>query len=172
MYYPLYRVRAGLPSPVGFNPRGNTMADEPTADGRSTELTSDGISTNLTRLQAAVGEWSQENFGDDELIMDNLSQRLEAGGDGADVGALFTVLGVNEEAGELTHSVLKRAQGIRGDEDGVGVEAEKDAVGDIIVYLADFCYRRGYDLDECVKQAWDGEVSDREWDSETRKGGE
>lgn len=128
-------------------------------------------SVDLTRLTHEVGEWAEENFGDQDAIRRSVNERGKRRDPGADLGALFCVLGVNEEAGELTHSVLKRAQGIREDEGGVGREAEVDAVGDIVVYLADFCYRRGYDLEECVRQAWDGEVSQREWDSETRGGG-
>lgn len=138
------------------------------------DIDTDGMGrVDLTKLTLDVGEWAEENFGNQDDILESLNERSEENSrrgenPGADVGALFTILGVNEEAGELTHSVLKRAQGIRLDEDDVGREAEVDAVGDIIVYLADFCHRRGYDLEECVRQAWDGEVSDREWDSETR----
>lgn len=125
---------------------------------------------DLSELTMEVGEWAEENFGDQYDIQHSVIERSQSvvQQDDVDIGAIFCTLGVNEEAGELTHSVLKRAQGIRGDEDGVGRDAEMDAVGDIIVYLADFCHRRGYDLDDCVKLAWHGEVADREWDSETR----
>lgn len=124
---------------------------------------------DLSELTEEVGEWAQENFGDQYDIQHSITERSRSvvKQDDVDIGAIFCTLGVNEEAGELTHSVLKRAQGIRLYESGVGEDAEKDAVGDIIVYLADFCYRRGYDLDECVRRAWHGEVSEREWDSET-----
>lgn len=129
---------------------------------------SDPEGIGLSELTTDVGEWAAENFGDRNDIRNSIAKRDKRQTPGADLGALFCTLGVNEEAGELTHSVLKRAQGVRLDEEGVGAPAEKDAVGDIVVYLADFCYRRGYDLDECVRRAWHGEVSDREWDSETR----
>lgn len=127
---------------------------------------------DLSELTAQVGAWAEENFGGRDEIRSSMRYRGERGEPGADMGAVFCTLGVNEEAGELTHSVLKRAQGIREDEDDVGPVAEMDAVGDIVVYLADFCHRRGYDLEECVQRAWHGEVSDREWDSATRQGGE
>jgi len=122
----------------------------------------------LAELQNEVGPWAEENFGDIDDIGRDINERRKRRKPGADVGAIFCTLGVNEEAGELTHSVLKRAQGIREDEPGVGPEAEQDAVGDIIVYLADFCHRRGYNLAECVHRAWYDEVSEREWDSSTR----
>lgn len=128
---------------------------------------------DLSHLTDEVGEWAEENFGNQLDILDSITERHRTGEyiEGADIGALFCTLGVNEEAGELAHSVLKRAQGIREDEDGVGEAAEKDAVGDIVVYLADFCHRRGYDLEDCVREAWHGEVSEREWDTRTRQGG-
>ena len=126
----------------------------------------------LNNLQQEVGPWAEENFGDEQDIRRSMNARgRKDSGEydpGADIGALFCVLGVNEEAGELTHSVLKRAQGIRDDDPNVGPEAEMDAVADIVIYLADFCHRRGYSLAEAVHKAWYDEVSDREWDSDTR----
>lgn len=124
---------------------------------------------DLQQLMHEVGEWAEENFGDADDILESIEERHKKGEPGADIGALFCTLGADEETGELSHSVLKRAQGIRLDDEDVGEEAEKDAVGDTVVYLADFCHRRGYDLEECVRMAWDGEVSHREWDSKTRK---
>ena len=101
---------------------------------------------DLDQLQREVGDWSFQQFGVDQPD-------------------LYPLLGVSEEYGELVHSVLKIQQGIRLDDEDVGKEAEKDAVGDMIVYLLDFCERRGLDASECVEKAW-GEVSKREWDSD------
>jgi len=134
-------------------------------DGGTVEPENERV--DLTELTFEVGEWAEENFGDQDQIRRNINERGKRRDPGADIGAMFCAMGVNEEAGELIHAVLKRAQGVREDEDGVGREAEVDAVGDIVIYLADFCHRRGYDLEECVRRAWDGEVSEREWDSET-----
>lgn len=77
-------------------------------------------------LVTEVGEWSRENFGDQP--------------------ARYPLLGIGEEIGELATSVLKRAQGIDTadkytDPTEVGAVAEKDAVGDITIYLADFTSR-------------------------------
>lgn len=134
----------------------------------SQDNSNDYYEVGLAELQQQVGAWAEENFGDQDQIRQNINERGKRRKPGADIGAIFCTLGVNEEAGELTHSVLKRAQGIRQEEPGVGPDAEMDAVGDIVVYLADFCHRRGYSLAECVHRAWFDEVSDREWDSETR----
>lgn len=76
-------------------------------------------------FQEEVYEWSKENFGEE-------------------APAQYPLIGAGEEAGELTTSVLKRAQGIGDSEkyEGiVGDEAERDAVGDIRTYLADMMAR-------------------------------
>jgi len=78
----------------------------------------------LDELQAAVGEWSEENFGDQPPS--------------------YPMIGAGEEIGELTTSVLKREQGIDDSDkyDGiVGDEEERDAVGDVTIYLLDMLSR-------------------------------
>jgi NTP pyrophosphatase (non-canonical NTP hydrolase) len=69
-------------------------------------------------------------------------------------------LGLMEEVGELAHSHLKLLQGIRVNEDHHA--KAKDAVGDIVIFLADYCSARGYDLQECVEKTW-AEVKQRDW---------
>jgi hypothetical protein len=81
----------------------------------------------LIDVQIEVGEWSNENFGEQP--------------------SSNALMGAGEEMGELIHSILKRKQGIRMDEEDVGVEAERDAIGDIAIYLMDFLYREGFMLD-------------------------
>jgi NTP pyrophosphatase (non-canonical NTP hydrolase) len=70
-------------------------------------------------------------------------------------------MGVVEEVGELSHALLKQEQGIRGAHDEHERLAQ-DAVGDTIVYLADLCTRRGWDLSAIVEATW-AEVSRRDW---------
>lgn len=82
----------------------------------------------LVDIQMQVGEWSEENFG-------------------AGQPSSYPLMGAGEEIGELIHSILKQKQGIRLDEEDVGVDAERDAIGDIGIYLMDFLYREGYVLD-------------------------
>ena len=74
------------------------------------------------------------------------------------------LLGVVEEVGELSHAHLKREQGIRGTAEKHHEDA-KDAVGDIIIYLASYCNTMGYDLDACVSLAWT-QVRDRDWQAD------
>ncbi|AFZ74775.1 MazG-like family protein [Natronobacterium gregoryi] len=68
-------------------------------------------------LQGEVSEWSRENF--------------------ADQPTANPLLGVAEELGELTEHLAVH---------DCLTEYELDCVGDLLVYLADFCARRGFDL--------------------------
>lgn len=97
----------------------------------------------LAQLQAESHEWRKRNFGEytpeDSLI-----------------GAL-------EELGELAHANLKGRQKIRMGKDAGGlVAAERDAIGDVLIYLAGYCSARGFSMAECVERAWD-EVKQRDW---------
>jgi NTP pyrophosphatase (non-canonical NTP hydrolase) len=69
-------------------------------------------------------------------------------------------LGMVEEMGELSHAVLKQEQGIRKGEDLRAKEI--DSVGDLVVYLADFCCCRGINLEQTIKDVW-SEVKRRDW---------
>ena len=96
---------------------------------------------NLTTLQNEVAEWAARNFKGKQPHQ--------------------PLLGVAEEVGELCHAHLKNEQGIR----GTPVEhydAKVDAVGDICIYLADYCIQNAINLDEAVTKAWE-EVKRRDW---------
>lgn len=67
--------------------------------------------------------------------------------------------------GRLYRSILKREQGIRLDEQRVGDGAEQRALALLIDRLDKFASERDYTLEDCVVNAWDEEVCDREWDS-------
>ena len=89
-------------------------------------------------LQDEVGEWSRENFPEQP-----------------DVNPF---MGSGEEAGELAEVI---------DFNGQPDEEELDAVGDILVYLADFCAIRGLDYQEAYEDSTDIETEFdsffREW---------
>lgn len=76
-------------------------------------------------LQSEVSAWVKRNFGD---------QR-----------GWEPLLGVIEETGELAHCQLKEHQQIRGSRDK-HVAGAKDAVGDVLVYLADYTHFAGIPL--------------------------
>jgi NTP pyrophosphatase (non-canonical NTP hydrolase) len=107
--------------------------------------------SSLQELQNEVGEWSWGNFGITHLPYD-----------------VAPLLGVIEELGELCHGLLKAAQGIRG-EYGKHMEDVADAVGDLVIYLLDFCERNNLDLWGCILRAW-SEVRDRDWQKYPKNG--
>jgi hypothetical protein len=100
---------------------------------------------DLAQLQAEHIPWRKRNFPDTAPI----------------TAAENDLIGAFEEMGELAHSNLKRRQGIRGTE-AEHAAAERDAIGDIIIYLSGYCIERGFSLAECVERAW-AEVKDRDW---------
>ena len=94
----------------------------------------------LRKLQAQVGEWARKNFPHGRNY--------------------HPLLGAVEEMGELAHAHLKAEQGIRINEDHEA--AIKDAIGDIVIYLADYCERNLVDFAEAVEGSWN-EVKKRDW---------
>ncbi len=71
------------------------------------------------------------------------------------------LLGIAEEVGELCHAHLKEEQGIRGTPEELQTQA-KDAVGDIIVFLADYCNLRDWDMQAILEEVWK-RVQRRRW---------
>ena len=70
------------------------------------------------------------------------------------------LLGAMEELGELAHAHLKAAQNIRTNEDHEA--AAKDAVADIVIFLADYCTSCDYDFQTVVEETW-AKVKQRDW---------
>jgi NTP pyrophosphatase (non-canonical NTP hydrolase) len=103
----------------------------------------------LAKLQDDQREWVRRNFGDRPYW--------------------HPLLGAVEELGELAHACLKGEQGIRGTVEEHDAKA-KDAVADTIIYLADFCTARGYDLQQIVAETW-ARVKQRDWTVNKQTGG-
>jgi NTP pyrophosphatase (non-canonical NTP hydrolase) len=99
----------------------------------------------IREIQQAHASWAFRNFG-----RECTNERSKS-----------SILGVVEEVGELAHSVLKQEQGIRGTKEEHDA-AIQDAVGDIVIFLSDFCTRRKLDFEVCVERAWN-EVKDRDF---------
>lgn len=93
------------------------------------------------QLQQQVSVWSRKNF------FEQPSYR--------------PLLGIQEECGELSHAHLKAEQGIRGTPEKHRA-AKEDAIGDLVIFLADYCHREGISLQECVEKTWE-QVSKRDW---------
>lgn len=103
----------------------------------------------LETLQSQVAEWSTRNFG------------------GRHGTGYRPLLGVFEELGELAHAHLKAEQGIRTNEDH---EAAKiDAVGDVVIYLVDYCNGQGIDFAKAVQTTWEL-VRKRDWQANKESG--
>ena len=93
------------------------------------------------QLQTEQKEWSAHNFPNRESYM--------------------PLLGVIEEVGELAHAHLKGEQSIRYTEDEVFLK-KKDAIGDILIFLADYCTTNGLDMQEAIEDTWI-KVKQRDW---------
>ena len=66
-----------------------------------------------------------------------------------------------EKLGDLSHALLKLKQGIRGTPDELEDKA-RDAVGDILIYLMNFCSEKEWDMAAILQETWK-EVSERDW---------
>lgn len=80
----------------------------------------------FNKLKKEVGEWSEENFPGQPVVN--------------------PFMGSSEEAGELAECL---------DADSSPDDEELDAVGDILVYMADFCYKRDLDYQKCYEMSQD-----------------
>lgn len=83
----------------------------------------------LNRIQSEQVEWVNKNFSDRQ--------------------DWNPALGLIEELGELAHAVLKDVQNVRIDQDHF--EGRKDSVGDIMIYMSDFCTAMGIGLASVVE---------------------
>ena len=103
---------------------------------------------NLSQLQIEVAEWSAKNFKNKQKHQ--------------------PLLGVAEEVGELCHAHIKHEQGVRGER--TEHELSKiDAIGDIVIYLADYCEHNDIDLSMAVSNTWE-EVKKRDWTKNKKDG--
>jgi NTP pyrophosphatase (non-canonical NTP hydrolase) len=98
---------------------------------------------DLEKIQSLANEWHERNF------------------DGHVGTGYQCLLGVTEEVGELCHAQLKGEQGIRHTPEEIK-KMKMDAVGDIVIFLSNYCTAQKLSLNECVELAWN-EVKDRDW---------
>lgn len=92
-------------------------------------------------IERAVRDWARYNF--------------------PDTTAEKQFFGMVEELGELAHAVLKADQGIRGYSPEDTAEAQ-DAVGDLLIFLINFCDRNNWDVLNVLRDTW-AEVRERDW---------
>lgn len=96
---------------------------------------------SLGEYQDKMKAWAAHNFPDAEPI--------------------DPLLGIGEEYGELLHAYLKRKQGIRGTPEEHTI-AIQDALGDMTIYMLDFCNKHGFSLAACLLAAYT-EIAGRDW---------
>jgi NTP pyrophosphatase (non-canonical NTP hydrolase) len=122
------------------------------------------IHFNLHNFQRELKVWAEYNFPDnppDSPII----------GMGEEIGELFESLtGLIISNGKLNHAYLKQKQGIRGTREQHQA-AIKDAVADIIVYLADFCNKTDINLTLTLAETW-SKVRRRDWKNDKKTGGQ
>lgn len=100
----------------------------------------------FSQIQSLASSWSYKNFGNH-------------------YGSGYrNLLGIAEEVGELCHAQLKGEQGIRHTPEEI-LKMKKDAVGDIIIFLCNYCDSQKLNLHDCVNVAWNV-IKDRSWQSD------
>jgi NTP pyrophosphatase (non-canonical NTP hydrolase) len=97
---------------------------------------------NLNNLQIDLKPWLFHNF--PEATSD---QQLK---------------GVMEELGELCHADLKCEQKIRDYTSKKTDDAIKDAIGDLVIYLCNYCTTKGIVFNDCIDIAFN-EIIKRDW---------
>ena len=99
------------------------------------------MTKDLRELQEEIAEWARYNFPKEDV--------------------LDCMLGLSEEVGELSRSILKSRQGIRGTE-AEHKAAAAEEVGDILIFLFEFCTKMNLDLEKCLRDKW-AKVRLRDW---------
>ena len=105
---------------------------------------------NLEEMQREQAEWGKKNFPDREQWE--------------------PLVGAVEELGELSHAFLKRKQGIRYPRDKA-TQMVRDGVGDVVIYLLDFCTAEGISMEDILTETWD-KVRRRDWLKDPVNGGD
>jgi hypothetical protein len=98
-------------------------------------------SRQFSDIEKEAGDWAERNFPNND--------------------PMDCLLGLGEEVGELYHAHLKGRQGVRYPQEEIPI-MKKDAVGDIVLYLFDYCRREGFTVWECLQIAWET-VRKRDW---------
>ena len=106
------------------------------------------------QLQKEHKEWADRNFPNNKPHTPLLGL-MEELGEMADVVLATSIVG------RIAHSHLKAEQGIRGSKEQHAAKI-KDAIGDMLVFLCNYCTRNDYDLQEIIEEVW-AEVKQRDW---------
>ena len=124
------------------------------ANGIKLDLTSHHYGLDIAELQGEIRKWREHNF--------------------QNATSVQQFLGVVEEVGELAHAMLKEMQGIR---EGAHMnghrasteESQMDAVGDIAIFLINFCTMKGWSFRRILQDTW-REVGKRDFKKYPKNG--
>ena len=103
----------------------------------------------LGKLQSEIRDWTMYNFPDTDPVQQ--------------------YMGIVEELGELSHALLKEEQGIRHPKEGTWEDDMRDAVGDIAIYMINFCDQCGWDFEKILATTWE-KVAGRDWRNNPKTG--
>jgi len=122
---------------------------------------------DLNFIQLKIFEWASKNFANPsientspELLNERIPDRIQQ------------LMGIAEETGELFHTDLKEYQKIRGyDNKKFANDEREDAVGDIVIYLLNYCSYNNIKLEEVILNI-SSKVLKRDWIKCKLSGGE
>lgn len=112
-------------------------------------------------LQAQVKAWADANFPDGNPNLKLLGVSEEMGELGKSFLEGLGFIDLMVRVGVLDHAQLKGEQKIRYTAEEIAA-MKADAVGDILVYLANYCTTAGVDMQQAIERTW-AKVAKRDW---------
>lgn len=103
----------------------------------------------LEQLQQEIGAWAKLNFGE------NVSKDSESVSYGSPLGSIPSLLGMQEELGELSRVVCRLHQGRYKGTKLEAYTAMADALADLLVFGCDFSSREGINLLMVLNLVWE-----------------
>lgn len=110
----------------------------------------------ISLKQKELKEWQERNFPTDGLMSLSKEELVKI------ILILQVTLGINEEAGEVAHHVLKGTQSIRGGVKGINKKEVANGVGDNLIYGTQLLSLLNMDVEVEVKEVIE-EVLARDW---------
>lgn len=119
------------------------------------------MKVDLRSTQDEVWDWSKRNFGEDDPAGRKLLGVIEELGELTEVSdEPDHILELVRSLGRLSHAQLKQDQNIRLSEDHE--KKGKDAIGDMLIYLLNYCGKKGWSLNDILFLTWE-QVRLRDW---------
>ena len=110
---------------------------------------------DLNEIQLEVEEWATEKFGERLTAENQLQGMNEEMGElaGWSLEQIVPVLHMMRQLGRVNHHDLKRSQHIKGSPEWHD-EKIQDALGDIVIYMMNYCSLKGWKLDDIIYETW------------------